>query len=408
MKKRRGAIYKVLSCLAFVSLSLVNFSLFGRQNAAIIIDAHSGEVIHQSNPDTLAHPASMTKMMTLYLVFKAIDAGKIKFDQQIKVSKHASVQAPCKLHLKPGSTLTVKQAVLGAITKSANDASVVLAEALGGSEAKFAEMMTKEAKRLGMSRTVFKNASGLPNKQQITTARDMARLGQALYRDFPHHFKLFKEKSFVYKGTRHANHNRLLERVKEIDGIKTGFINSSGFNLTASMVKHGKRLIAVVMGGQTARSRDDHMLKLLNTAFAKIGKGSGKDDKSQGKDYGDMDQLLASVSQDEMTQDAVLKKEGPELAGELPGFETLDQLLAHMDEDQAEFMLAKNEGPSRSLTPLKKAKVTQNIKKVSATSSSKKAAEKSTKKAKFKLVKSQTKKPVAKSTGKKKRKKRSV
>ncbi len=396
MQKWCSKIYQVGLCLSF-SVMLLTHSLDARQYAAIIIDAKTGDVIHQSNPDTPAPPASMTKMMTLYLVFKALDAGKIKFTDSIKVSKHASIQPPCKLGLRPGGKLTIKQAVLGAITKSANDATAALAEALAGSEPKFAELMTKEARRLGLQRTVFRNSSGLPDKKQTTTARDMAILGQALYRDFPHYFKLFKIQNFKYNGVNHANHNHLLERVPEIDGIKTGFINASGFNLTASMVKHGKRLIAVVMGGKTARSRDDHMLSLLNTAFDKIVKMGGKS-KSGPQN---LDQLLTSLSQEEViaTQEAVQDAD----------FETLDQLLAHMDEEQASgFILAKSTPQKHaSLKPLGTAPKKKVIK-VSTSKPKKKPTQKmvSTKtkskkvvvhKSKPKLAKAKSKNKIAKS-----------
>lgn len=379
-------LYKTVLAYSFL-FTLLAHHLSARQYAAIIIDAKTNEVIHQSNPDNQIHPASMTKMMTLYLVFKAIDSGKLKFTDSIKISKHAAVQPPCKLGLKVGGKLTVKQAVLGAITKSANDASVVLAEALAGTEQKFAELMTKEARRLGMSHTVFRNASGLPDKKQVSTAREMAKLGQALYRDFPHHFKLFKTQNFTYNGKKHANHNHLLERVPEIDGIKTGFINSSGFNLTASMVKHGRRLIAVVIGGKTARSRDDHMLSLLNTAFDKIAKSGGK---SKYNNDMDLDQLLATLSQDEMAMEGVLSEQNhmevsdlQHMAQELEGFETLDELLAHMDEEQAEVVLAKTEPKKAAAKPLKSqkskiAKAPKKSKKVVSKKTTKKVAAKKT------------------------------
>lgn len=238
--------------------------------ASIVIDAETGKIHHEANPDVITHPASLTKMMTLYMAFEALERGKLKMEDALKVSKHASVQAPSKLYLKPGTTITVKQAVLALVTKSANDAAVVLAEKLGGTETSFAIKMTSKAKALGMSNTVFKNASGLPNPKQITTARDMATLSQALYKDFPEYFKYFKQQSFVYKGQKHNNHNKLLGKVKGVDGIKTGFINASGFNLAASVVRNNRRIIAVVMGGKTSRSRDQHMVDLLENTYKKF------------------------------------------------------------------------------------------------------------------------------------------
>jgi len=410
MKIMGARLFKSIIVFGFLAGFCAHHQLIARQYAAIIVDAKSNEVVHQSNPDLQIHPASMTKMMTLYLVFKAIDQGKIKFTDSLKISKHAAIQPPCKLGLKTGGKLTVKQAVLGAITKSANDASVVLAEALAGSEAKFAEMMTKEAKRLGMKHTIFRNASGLPDKKQISTARDMAKLGQALYRDYPHHFKLFKTQNFVYNGTRHSNHNHLLERVPEIDGIKTGFINASGFNLTASMVKHGRRLIAVVIGGKTARSRDDHMLSLLNTAFDKIAKSGGSQTKDRNEDL-DLDQLLATLSQDEMAMEGVVAEQNhmsatdlQNIAQEMEGFETLDQLLAHMDEEQAEAVLAKTTPKKAAAKPLKSqkakvAKAPKKTQKVAAKKPAKKtAAKKSTKKTASAAKKQSTKTIAQKST----------
>lgn len=245
-------------------------SLWAVKSASIVICAETGTIHHESNADVITHPASLTKMMTLYLTFKALRDKRLSLDQRLPISKHASRQEPCKLGLKPGKTITVQHAILGAVTKSANDGTVVLAEALGGSENYFAQIMTQQAHRLGMTNTVFKNASGLPNKQQVTTARDMAILSRALYRDFPEYFKFFKQQEFVYNGQVHPNHNRLLGKVKGVDGIKTGFINDSGFLLAASMVRDNRRIIAVVMGGETARARDKKMVSLLEATHASL------------------------------------------------------------------------------------------------------------------------------------------
>ncbi|HYE49244.1 MAG TPA: D-alanyl-D-alanine carboxypeptidase family protein [Azospirillaceae bacterium] len=236
--------------------------------ASIVIDAESGEVLHASGADNRNFPASLTKMMTLYMTFDALNSGKLKLDQRLPVSQRASIQAPSKLGLRPGDTIRVEDAILALVTKSANDASVVLAEAIGGSEAKFAAMMTDKARKLGMSRTTFRNPNGLPNPGQLTTARDMARLGQALIYDHARYYPYFKTAAFSYNGAVHHNHNRLMARYPGMDGLKTGFINASGFNLVASAVRDGRRLIAVVMGGETAGWRDRHLAGLLDKAFA--------------------------------------------------------------------------------------------------------------------------------------------
>ncbi|MCH8153979.1 MAG: D-alanyl-D-alanine carboxypeptidase [Proteobacteria bacterium] len=244
--------------------------------ASIVIDYDTGRVLHESNADTRNHPASLVKMMTLYLAFEALERGAITLDTKLTVSRRAAGMPAAKLGLKRGETITVKNAVLALITKSANDAAVVVAEALGGKETKFARMMTRKAKALGMKRTQFRNASGLPNRRQLSTARDMATLARALIRDFPKYYKLFSTKEFVYKGRRHRNHNRLLRKYAGADGIKTGYIRASGFNLAASVSRNGRRLIAVVFGGKTPRSRDRHIAKLLDRGFAKLA-SSGPD-----------------------------------------------------------------------------------------------------------------------------------
>lgn len=237
--------------------------------SSIVICAETGAILHQSNADTKTYPASLTKMMTLYLTFKALKENRLKLFQKLPISQHASHQQPSKLGLKQGSTITVQEAILALVTKSANDAAVALAETLGGgSELHFAHLMTQQAVKLGMTQTVFKNASGLPHKGQTTTARDMATLSQSLYKHFPKEFKYFKEKHFAYKGQVHRNHNHLLGKVPGVDGIKTGFINASGFNLAASMVRNDRRIIAVVMGGSSIKSRDTKMKNLLEATFS--------------------------------------------------------------------------------------------------------------------------------------------
>jgi D-alanyl-D-alanine carboxypeptidase len=238
--------------------------------ASIVIDYDTGRVLHETNADTRNYPASLVKMMTLYLAFEALDRGALKLDQRLKVSRRAAGMPASRLGLKYGEQITVKSAILALVTKSANDAAVVVAEALGGKETKFARMMTAKARELGMKRTSFRNASGLPNRRQMSTARDLATLARALIRDFPKKYSYFSTKQFIYKGRKHRNHNRLLKSYSGADGIKTGYIRASGFNVAASVKRDGRRLIAVVLGGKTPRSRDRHIAKLLDRGFAKL------------------------------------------------------------------------------------------------------------------------------------------
>ncbi|MGD9535924.1 MAG: D-alanyl-D-alanine carboxypeptidase [Alphaproteobacteria bacterium] len=235
--------------------------------AAIVVDQDTGEVLHESHADDLNYPASLTKMMTLYMAFTAIKNGRLRLDTPLKVSKNAATQPPSNLKLKAGSTIKTKDAILALVTKSANDVAVVMAEALGGSEERFAEAMTKRARQLGMKDTAFRNASGLPEAEQLTSARDMARLAIALRRDFPSYYKYFSTTSFTYKGQTYSNHNKLLASYKGADGIKTGYTHSSGFNLVATAERGGRRLVAVVLGGDTGRQRDTQVKKLLNSGF---------------------------------------------------------------------------------------------------------------------------------------------
>jgi D-alanyl-D-alanine carboxypeptidase len=236
--------------------------------ADIVVDANSGKVLHETNPDARRHPASLTKIMTLYLLFEQLEAGKLKLDSQLKVSAEASGQDPTKLGLKPGSTLEVEDAIKGIVTRSANDAAVVVAEAIGGDEDGFARLMTRKALALGMSRTVYRNASGLPNDDQVTTARDQSILGRAIQERFPKYYKYFSIRSFTFRGQSIGNHNHLLGRVDGVDGIKTGYISASGFNLVTSVHRGNRYLVAVVMGGTSAGSRDSRMRELISEKIA--------------------------------------------------------------------------------------------------------------------------------------------
>ena len=241
---------------------------------AIVLDAQTGQVLRELNPDIQTPPASLTKLMTLYLTFEALNQGRLRLDQYLRVSGDAASRAPSKLGLVPGEAITVHDLILGIVTKSANDAAVVLAEGLGGSEWAFAQQMTAKARQLGMTQTVYYNASGLPEPNQRTTARDIARLALALYHQFPREYRYFSTQEFVYRGEIMRNHNHLMEWYPGLDGIKTGYINASGFNLAASAVRNGHRLIGVIMGGRSARSRDQQMAGLLDVAFADLGNGT--------------------------------------------------------------------------------------------------------------------------------------
>jgi D-alanyl-D-alanine carboxypeptidase len=231
--------------------------------SSIIVDGNSGSTLSANNPDASRHPASLTKIMTLYLLFERLDAGKMKLDTEMEVSEHASEQAPTKLGLRPGQTIRVEDAIKGLVTRSANDAAVVIAEAIGGDEDDFAKLMTRKAHALGMSRTTYRNASGLPNDEQITTARDQATLGRAIQDRFPRYYRYFSTMAFNYHGQSIRNHNHLLGNVEGVDGIKTGYTRASGFNLVTSMHRGNRFLVGVVMGGRSGGSRDAIMRNLL-------------------------------------------------------------------------------------------------------------------------------------------------
>ncbi|HEX9463744.1 MAG TPA: D-alanyl-D-alanine carboxypeptidase family protein [Alphaproteobacteria bacterium] len=242
-----------------------------RAYSSIVVDAATGAVLQEDNADAPKYPASLTKMMTLYLVFDALESGKLTLNTRLPVSVHAAEQSPTKLGLRAGEQIAVRDVILGMVTRSANDAAVVAAEALGGTEEHFAEMMTQRARRLGMASTTWQNASGLPNPLQMTTARDLSRLSRALIRDFPQHYVYFSTPEFTYAGQRIANHNHLMSWYEGMDGIKTGFISAAGFNLAASAVRDNRRLIGVVLGGPSPLARDHYMGKLLDVAFAEQG-----------------------------------------------------------------------------------------------------------------------------------------
>ncbi|MEM8876888.1 MAG: serine hydrolase [Pseudomonadota bacterium] len=237
--------------------------------ASISVDAVTGKVLQSTNADSRRFPASLTKVMTLYVLFEELEAGRMNLDTRLNVSKFASQQIPSKIGVKPGQTIRVEDAILALVTKSANDVAVVVAENISGSQPAFAKRMTETARRMGMSKTTFRNASGLPNKEQVTTARDMATLGIQIQKRFPQYFHYFNRRSFSYRGATYRNHNRLLGRVKGVDGLKTGYIRASGFNLLSSMQRDGRRIVAVVIGGRTGARRNAAMTDLLNRTIKK-------------------------------------------------------------------------------------------------------------------------------------------
>lgn len=239
--------------------------------ASLVVDADTGTILHQENAGKLRYPASLTKMMTLYLTFEALERGDLQMNQQLPVSEHAASQPKMNLSLRAGEVLSVREAILSLIVRSANDAAVVLAEAVGSTEPTFAEMMTERAQQLGMKHTIFRNASGLPHIDQKTTAYDMARLAIALKRDFPQYYPFFSKTHFTFRGRELDGHNHVTRYYPGADGLKTGFVNASGFNLVTSASRGDVKLVGIVMGGKTAQSRDQKMISLLNQHFIKSG-----------------------------------------------------------------------------------------------------------------------------------------
>jgi D-alanyl-D-alanine carboxypeptidase len=260
--------------IAVVSLALLLTSLVSAEAAVkfstIVVDARTGALLSADDPDGYRHPASLTKMMTLYLLFQDLKSGRVRLNTPLRVSRRAAAMAPSKLGLKAGSTITVEQAIKALVIKSANDAAATVGENLGnGSESAFANRMTRVARQIGMRRTTFKNASGLPNPSQVTTARDMATLGLRLMRDFPQYYPYFRSTSFVFKGRLIRGHNRLVGRFPGTDGIKTGYVNASGFNLVTSTKRGDKRVVGVVMGARSSGTRNAHMMTIISRAFPK-------------------------------------------------------------------------------------------------------------------------------------------
>jgi D-alanyl-D-alanine carboxypeptidase len=241
--------------------------------AAIVIDADTGAVLHESSADKKLHPASLVKMMTLLLAFEALQQGNLTLNTRLPISSHAAAQPPSKLGLTAGSSIVMKDAIYALVTKSANDIAVAMGESIGGSESRFVAMMNQKAREIGMTNTHFQNASGLHHPSQVSSARDIARLSRYIIQNYPTQYKYFSTAKFSYKGLTHRNHNRLMETYQGMDGIKTGYIQPSGFNLAASAVRGSHRLIAVVFGGRTTQSRNDRVAALLDQGFAKLRAG---------------------------------------------------------------------------------------------------------------------------------------
>lgn len=287
------------ACLLLVVVALAAPVANARESryASIVVDAEDGNVLYAVNPDRRSFPASLTKVMTLYLLFDALEQGKLGLSSRLPVSAHAARQSPSKLNLRVGERIAVEDAVLALVTKSANDVAVVVAEALGGSEDAFAEMMTRKARQLGMAATTYRNASGLPDAGQVSTPRDQAALARALIKRHAGYYHYFSTRQFRWKGQPISTHNRLMLRYQGADGIKTGYINASGFNLIASAKRDGRRIVGVVFGGDTAGWRDNNMAQILDKGFARL--ESGADIRSaqiEAEDRADLDRLIAAAT----------------------------------------------------------------------------------------------------------------
>ncbi|WP_292918094.1 D-alanyl-D-alanine carboxypeptidase family protein [Nitrosomonas sp.] len=255
------------AAVSLLSLFLLNPVQANPRYSSIVIDADTGAVLHQDSADAVRYPASLTKMMTLYMLFEAMEQRKMTLDTPMKVSVHAASMPQTNVALRTGDQIKVRDAIPALIVRSANDVAAVVAEALGGSEANFGRMMTDKARQLGMRSTTFRNASGLPNGEQKTTARDMVTLSTRLMKDFPKYYHYFSTQSFSYKGVTYNSHNRMVRNVPGVDGLKTGFIRASGFNVATSAKRGNRRVVAVVMGGHTAAARDQHMAQLIDRSL---------------------------------------------------------------------------------------------------------------------------------------------
>lgn len=270
--------FKRLSCLLMVGMLVLSASFNPAQAASggnplyasLVMDADTGLILSQSNANKRLHPASLTKVMTLLMLFEAVEKGDLTMQSRIPISRHAAGMAPSKIGLAAGSSIEVEDAIYALVTKSANDIAAAVGEKLGGTESNFGRLMTARAKEIGMTDTLFVNASGLHDPRQISTARDMARLARVVISDYPSYYRYFSTKNFNYRGQNYHNHNRLMDTYKGMDGMKTGYIGPSGFNLVASAVQNNHRLIGVVFGGRTTKTRNAHMAGLLDAGFERL------------------------------------------------------------------------------------------------------------------------------------------
>ncbi|MBZ9601772.1 SPOR domain-containing protein [Phyllobacterium chamaecytisi] len=261
--QKLGYAFLALLLGAGINIAESPLAAAASKEAAIVVDANTGKTLYSSNADAQRYPASLTKMMTIYMLFDAMASGKVSKSTPIPVSAYAAAQPPTKVGFQPGQTISAEAAILSLITKSANDSATAIAEFLGGSEPRFAVMMTNKARQLGMRNTQFRNANGLPDPNQHSSARDLALLGVALREHFPQYYSYFSTRSFSYRGRRIVGHNRLLGKIQGVDGIKTGYTRASGFNLVSSVSTDGKKLVAVVMGGSSTPARDAQMAGLI-------------------------------------------------------------------------------------------------------------------------------------------------
>lgn len=273
----KSSKFKVIAAVlvAFFVAAPLSQAHANSKYAGIVIDARTGKTLYDYKADQKRYPASLTKMMTLYMMFEAMKQGKMKKSTKIRISSHAASMVPSKLGIKPGGSLTAEQAIYALVTKSANDVAAAVGEHLAGTESNFGVMMTRKARQLGMKSTTFRNASGLPDSRQVTTARDMARLGIALQEHYPREFSYFKTRSFKFGRSTFGNHNRLLGKIKGVDGIKTGYTRASGFNLVSSVNTGGRSIVAVVLGGRTGNSRNAQMQKLIGQYLGKASRRGG-------------------------------------------------------------------------------------------------------------------------------------
>jgi D-alanyl-D-alanine carboxypeptidase len=263
------AVVVALALSVFITALPFKSAQANPRYASIVMDADTGMILHQRYANKRLHPASLTKVMTLLMVFEAMERGEIRLNDRIYISKHAANMVPSKLGLEPGSSIRVRDAISAIVTKSANDIAVAIAEHIAGSEDKFARQMTVRARQIGMSNTLFKNASGLHDPGQVSTARDMAKMARFVIKNYPEYYRYYSLRQFSYQGKTYRNHNRLLGSYDGMDGMKTGYINASGFNLVASAIRNDRRIIGVVFGGRTSRTRNAHMAKLLDAGFAR-------------------------------------------------------------------------------------------------------------------------------------------